>query len=161
MLEMMRRGGALVASTAVIEGEVTLHDRVSVWWNSVLRGDDAPLTVGELTNIQDLCMVHPDPDVPLAIGCEVTVGHHAIVHCKKVGDRVLIGMGAILLTGAEIGDEAIIAAGAVVPEFMIVPPRTLVAGVPATIKRDLRPEELKGHTYRSEKYWREAQERAG
>jgi carbonic anhydrase/acetyltransferase-like protein (isoleucine patch superfamily) len=161
MLEMLRRGEALVASTAVIEGDVTLHDGASIWWQSVLRGDDAPIVIGERSNIQDLCMVHADPDVPLIVGREVTVGHHAVLHCESIEDRALIGIGAILLAGAKIGSEAIIAAGAVVPEGMVVPPRVLVAGVPGKVKRDLRPDELALHEMRATKYWKTARERAG
>jgi len=158
---MERVGGALVASTAVLEGEFTLADGVSVWWNSVLRGDDAPFHVGELTNIQDLCMVHPDPGAPLHIGREVTIGHKATIHCVRIGDRCLIGIASTLLAGVEIGDDAIVAAGAVVPEGMIVPPRVMVAGVPAKIRRDVREDELDFAKERARKYWREARKRAG
>jgi len=154
-------GGALVASTAVLEGEFHLADGVSVWWNSVLRGDDAPLFIGEMTNIQDLCMVHPDPGVPLHVGRDVTVGHKATLHCVRIGDRCLIGINATLLAGVEIGDDSIVAAGAVVPEGMIVPPRVMVAGVPAKIKRDVRQAELDFAVDRARKYWREARLRAG
>ncbi len=158
---MDKVGGALVASTAVLEGEFTLADGVSVWWNSVLRGDDAPLFVAERTNIQDLCMVHPDPGVPLRIGRDVTIGHKATIHCVRIGDRCLIGINSTLLTGVEIGDDSIVAAGAVVPEGMIVPPRVMVAGVPARIKRDVREDEIAFAVKRAEKYWREARRRAG
>lgn len=153
--------GALVASTAVIEGECHLSDGVSVWWNSVLRGDDAPIFVGEGTNIQDLCMVHADPLVPLRIGRDVTVGHNATIHCKSIGDRCLVGISSTLLAGVEVGDDSIVAAGAVVPECMIVPPRVMVAGVPAKIKRDVRPEEIDIAVQRAQKYWLEARRRAG
>jgi carbonic anhydrase/acetyltransferase-like protein (isoleucine patch superfamily) len=154
-------GDALVASTAVLEGACHLARGVSVWWNSVLRGDDAPLFLGEMTNIQDLCMVHPDPGVPLHVGHHVTVGHKATLHCARIGDRCLIGINSTLLAGSEIGDDAIVAAGAVVPEGMIVPPRVMVAGIPARVRRDVRPEELAFSIPRAEKYWREAQRRAG
>ncbi|MHC4960227.1 MAG: gamma carbonic anhydrase family protein [Planctomycetota bacterium] len=158
---MLRKGDAFVASTAVIEADVTLHAGASVWWQAVLRGDDAPIVIGERSNIQDFCMVHADPDVPLIVGREVTVGHHAVLHCETIEDRALIGIGAILLAGAKIGSEAIIAAGAVVPEGMIVPPRVLVAGVPGKVKRDLKPDEIALHTMRSEKYFKTARDRAG
>lgn len=158
---MDRVGGALVASTAVLEGELTLSDGVSVWWNSVLRGDDAPIFVGEQTNIQDLCMVHPDPGVPLRIGRDVTVGHKATIHCARIGDRCLIGINSTLLAGVEIGDDSIIAAGAVVPEGMIVPPRVMVAGVPARIKREVRQDEIASAVERARRYWHEARRRAG
>lgn len=154
-------GGALVASTAVLEGACTLADGVSVWWNSVLRGDDAPILVGEQTNIQDLCMVHPDPGVPLRIGRDVTVGHKATLHCARIGDRCLIGINSTLLAGVEIGDDSIVAAGAVVPEGMIVPPHVMVAGVPAKIKREVRQDEIDLAVPRARRYWREALRRAG
>jgi carbonic anhydrase/acetyltransferase-like protein (isoleucine patch superfamily) len=158
---MDRLGGALVASTAVVEGECHLADGVSVWWNSVLRGDDAPLFIGDETNIQDLCMLHADPGVPLRIGRHVTIGHNAVVHGVRIGDRCLIGISSTILGGVEIGDDSIVAAGAVVPEGMIVPPRVMIAGVPATIKRDARPEEIDRAVQRAAKYWREARRRAG
>ncbi len=157
---MRTRGGALVASTAVVEGEVALGERVSVWWNAVLRGDDAPIAVGAGTNLQDLVLVHPDPGIPLVIGQDVTVGHHAILHCARIGDRALIGMGCILLKGAVIGEEAVVAAGAVVPEGMEVPARAVVAGVPAKVKREATREEIAAALPRAEKYWATAQERA-
>jgi len=157
---MLPRQGGLVASTAVIEGDVTFAGKVSVWWNAVLRGDDAALFVGERTNLQDLVMVHPDPGAPMTIGRDVTVGHHAVLHGLRIGDRCLVGIGSILLTGSVIGDEAIVAAGAVVKEGMEVPPRVMVAGVPARIVRDVKPEELDFASPRAEKYWREALARA-
>jgi len=156
---MIPMGGALVASTAVIEADVTLGDRVSVWWNAVLRGDDAALTVGEETNLQDLVMVHPDPGAPMIIGRQVTVGHHAVLHGVRIDDRALIGIGSILLSGSTVGEGAIVAAGAVVRENWDVPPRTLVAGVPARIRRELTQSEIAAATWRAEKYWKTAQER--
>ena len=158
---MVELGGALVASTAVVEGDVALADGVNVWWNSVLRGDDARLTVGERTNIQDLVMVHPDVDAPMTIGRDVTVGHHALLHGRAIGDEVLVGMGAILLAGTVVGDGAIIAAGAVLTEGTVVDPDTVWAGVPARQIRLVRPEERAAAHGRAEKYWREAQARAG
>jgi len=152
--------GALVASTAVVEGEVFLHDRVSVWWNAVLRGDDADITIGENTNIQDFVMVHADPGVPLTIGRDVTVGHRATIHCRSVGDRCLIGIGSVLLAGAEIGDDAIVAAGAVVTEGMKVPAGKVVAGVPARVLRDIRKDERDFAVPRANNYWDTARERA-
>jgi carbonic anhydrase/acetyltransferase-like protein (isoleucine patch superfamily) len=158
---MHRVQGALVASTAVVEGDVTLGDRVSVWWNSVLRGDDAPIVVGDGTNIQDLVMVHADPGVPLVIGRDVTVGHHAVLHGARIGDRALIGIGAVLLAGSEVGEEAIVAAGAVVREGQRVAPGTLVAGVSARLIRPVTAEERARAVSRAEKSWRTALERAG
>jgi carbonic anhydrase/acetyltransferase-like protein (isoleucine patch superfamily) len=137
-------GGAFRAFDAVVTGDVTLGEDVGIWFGCVLRGDDAPLTIGRRTNIQDLTMVHADTGVPNTIGAEVTVGHRCVLHGASVGDRALIGMGAVLLGRSVVGEEAIVAAGAVVREGFQVPPRTLVAGVPAKVIRELRDEELRG-----------------
>jgi carbonic anhydrase/acetyltransferase-like protein (isoleucine patch superfamily) len=135
-------GGAFAAVDAIVTGNVTLGADVGVWFGCVLRGDDAPLTVGARTNVQDLTMIHADTDIPNVIGSDVTIGHRCVLHGARVGDRALIGMGAILLSGSEIGAESLVAAGAVVREGFVVPPRTLVAGVPAKIVRPLSDEEV-------------------
>jgi carbonic anhydrase/acetyltransferase-like protein (isoleucine patch superfamily) len=135
-------GGAFRAFDAVLTGEIELGLDANVWFGCVLRGDDAPLVIGARTNVQDLSMVHADPGVPNVIGSEVTIGHRCVLHGAWVGDRALIGMGAILLGGSRIGSEALVAAGAVVREGFEVPPRTLVAGVPARVIRDLTPDEI-------------------
>ena len=130
-------GGAFVASNAIVTGDVTLGPDVGVWFGCVLRGDDAPLTIGRRTNVQDLTMIHADTGVPNVIGEECTIGHRVVLHGARVGDRCLIGMGAILLGGSVIGDESLIAAGAVVKEGFVVPPRSLVVGLPGKIVRTL------------------------
>ncbi len=137
-------GGAFVAQGAVVTGDVTLAEDVGVWFGCVLRGDDAPLTIGRRTNVQDGTIVHADIGVPNVIGEEVTVGHRCVLHGARVGNRCLIGMGAVLLGGSVIGDEALIAAGAVVKEGFEVPPRSLVAGVPGRVLRELTDEEVAG-----------------
>lgn len=136
-------GGAFVASTAVVTGDVTLGEDAGVWFQCVVRGDDAPLTVGRRTNIQDLTMIHADTGVPNVIGAEVTVGHRCVLHGARVEDRCLIGMGAILLGGSSVGAESIIGAGAVVKEGMEVPPRSLVVGVPGRIVREVTDDEAR------------------
>jgi carbonic anhydrase/acetyltransferase-like protein (isoleucine patch superfamily) len=130
-------GGAFIASNAIVTGDVTLGEDVGVWFGCVLRGDDAPLVVGARTNIQDLTMIHADPGVPNVIGSGVTVGHRVVLHGATVEDGCLIGMGAILLSGSIVRAGSIVAAGAVVKENFEVPPRTLVAGVPAKVIREL------------------------
>jgi carbonic anhydrase/acetyltransferase-like protein (isoleucine patch superfamily) len=135
-------GGAFVASTAIVTGDVTLGEEVGVWFGCVLRGDDAPLVIGERTNVQDLTMIHADTGVPNIIVSETTIRHRCVLHGARVGDRCLIGMGAVLLGGSVIGDESIVAAGAVVRENFVVPPRSLVAGVPAKILRPVSDEEV-------------------
>lgn len=134
--------GAAVADNARITGEVHLGEDVNVWFGVVIRGDDAPITVGARTNVQDLTMIHADPDVPNVIGEEVTIGHGCVLHGARVGDRCLIGMKAVLLGGSVIGEESLVAAGAVVKENFEVPPRSLVAGVPARVIRPLTEAEV-------------------
>ncbi|HTW92428.1 MAG TPA: gamma carbonic anhydrase family protein [bacterium] len=130
-----------VAPSATIIGQVSLGRGASVWFNTVLRGDMAPITVGEETNVQDLSMVHVDYNTPTVIGKRVVVGHRAIIHGATVGDDCIIGMGAILLNRSKVGRNCIVAAGAVVREDFEVPDGSLVAGVPAVVKRPLTPDE--------------------
>lgn len=137
-------GGAFAAKSATLTGRIELGDGASVWFGCVLRGDDASIHVGARSNVQDLTVIHADTDVPNVIGEEVTIGHRCVLHGAKVGDRCLIGMGAILLGGCEIGEESIIGAGAVVREGMIVPPRSLVVGVPAKIIRQVSDAQVAG-----------------
>jgi carbonic anhydrase/acetyltransferase-like protein (isoleucine patch superfamily) len=137
-----RVGSAFVAENAAVMGDVTLGTDASVWFGCVLRGDDAPIRIGDRTNIQDLTMVHADPGVPYDIGAEITVGHRAILHGKVIEDRCLIGMGAILLAGTVIGAESLIGAGTVVTENKVIPPRSLVLGMPGKIIRQLTDEEV-------------------
>ena len=146
-------GGALVASTAVVRGDVELADRVSIWYGCVLRGDCDRITVGEGSNVQDLAVIHADTGVPNDIGANVTIGHAAVVHGRRVGDDCLIGIQATVLGGAEIGDGCIIAAGAVVKENAVIPPRSLVAGVPGKILRTLGEEDVAGLREHAAHYW--------
>ena len=122
---------AFVAPGAVIVGEVTLGARASIWFNSVLRGDVAPIVVGDDTNVQDLTTVHVDEGQPARIGARVTIGHRAIIHGCTIEDDCLIGMGAIVLSGAVIGAGSLIGAGALVREGQVIPPGTLALGAPA------------------------------
>ena len=134
--------GAFAATNAVVTGAVTLAEDVGIWFGCVVRGDDAPLTIGRRTNVQDLTMVHADTGVPNVIGEECTVGHRVVLHGAEVGDRCLIGMGAVLLGGSRIGEESIIAAGAVVKEGAVIPPRSLVVGVPGRVVREVTDEQV-------------------
>ena len=134
-------GGAFVAHNATVTGRVSLHEDVGIWFGCVVRGDDAPITIGARTNVQDLTMIHADTGKPNVIGQDVTIGHRCVLHGVQIGDGALIGMGAVLLGGSVIGEGALVAAGAVVREGFVVPSRTLVAGVPAKIVRELKPEE--------------------
>ncbi|MHC4780291.1 MAG: gamma carbonic anhydrase family protein [Planctomycetota bacterium] len=128
---MTDRGGWFAAFNAVVTGDVTMGKGSSVWFHTVIRGDDAAIRIGDRTNLQDFTMVHPDPGEELIVGDDVIVGHRAILHNTLVGPRCVIGMGAILLPRCEIGEGAVVAAGAVVPDGKIVEPGWVVMGVPA------------------------------
>ncbi|OGG51738.1 MAG: hypothetical protein A3F84_07590 [Candidatus Handelsmanbacteria bacterium RIFCSPLOWO2_12_FULL_64_10] len=146
-----------VAETARVLGDVRLAEGVSVWYGAVLRGDMAPISVGAKTNLQDLCVVHCDWGRDLAIGANVTIGHNAIVHCRRIGDACLIGMGSILLGGAEIGEGCLIGAGAVVREGAKIPPRSIVVGVPGKVIGETTDAQLADFVERAERYWEVAQ----
>ena len=141
-----------IAKGAVVLGDVTLGDQVSVWYNAVLRGDINRIVIGAGSNIQDNAVVHLSDDFPCILGRFVTVGHTAIVHACTVGDECLIGMGATILDGAEIGAQSIVGANALVTGGTKVPPGSLVLGSPAKVVRALTPEERAGLKYWAEKY---------
>jgi carbonic anhydrase/acetyltransferase-like protein (isoleucine patch superfamily) len=127
---------AFVHPAAHVIGDVTLGARVSVWPTAVLRGDTDAIVVGADSNIQDGTIVHVDAGVPCSIGARVAIGHRAIVHGATVADDVLIGMGAIVLNHAQIGSGSLIGAGALVREGMVVPPNSVVLGVPGRVVRE-------------------------
>jgi carbonic anhydrase/acetyltransferase-like protein (isoleucine patch superfamily) len=132
---------AFAAPTSVVIGDVTLHAGASVWYGAVLRADCGPIVIGAGSNVQDNCTLHVDPGFPISVGERVSIGHNAVVHGATVEDDCLIGMGATVLNGAVIGAGSLVAAQALVPQGMQVPPGSLVAGVPAKVKRELTPEE--------------------
>ncbi|WP_330237919.1 gamma carbonic anhydrase family protein [Streptomyces sp. NBC_00525] len=135
---------AFTAPTSVAIGDITMAAGSSLWYQAVLRADCGPIVIGADSNIQDNCSVHVDPGFAVTVGERVSVGHNAVLHGCTVEDDVLIGMGATVLNGAHIGAGSLIAAQALVPQGMRVPPGSLVAGVPAKVKRPLTEEELAG-----------------
>jgi carbonic anhydrase/acetyltransferase-like protein (isoleucine patch superfamily) len=126
---------AFIAPGAVVLGDVWLGREASVWYGSVIRGDTAPIRIGDETNIQDLSVVHADADAPCTIGSRVGVGHRAILHGCTVEDECLVGMGAVLLNHVRVGRGSVIGAGALLPEGMVVPAGSLVLGLPARVVR--------------------------
>jgi carbonic anhydrase/acetyltransferase-like protein (isoleucine patch superfamily) len=129
---------AYIDESAQVIGDVEIGDESSVWMNVVIRGDVNIIRIGDRTNIQDGTVIHVMRDThPTRIGNEVTVGHAAILHGCTIHDRVLIGMGSLLLNGSEIGADSIVAAGTLVPEGKTFPPRSLLMGRPAVLKREL------------------------
>ncbi|MER5361216.1 gamma carbonic anhydrase family protein [Streptomyces sp. NPDC002785] len=135
---------AFTAPTSVVIGEITMAAGSSVWYHAVLRADCGPIVIGADSNIQDNCSVHGDPGFPVTVGERVSVGHNAVLHGCTIEDDVLVGMGSTVLNGARIGAGSLIAAQALVPQGMQVPPGSLVAGVPAKVRRQLTEEELEG-----------------
>ncbi len=142
---MREAAGVWLADTAVAVGDVDFGAGTNLWHAACVRGDVAPIRVGQRCSIQDFAMLHCRAGVPLDMGDEVVVGHHACVHCRRVGDGVLVGIHAAILDGAEIGAGSVVAAGAVVPPGMIVPAEVVVAGVPAKILRAVRPADREYH----------------
>lgn len=149
---MLRRGEAWVADDATVVGDVSLGAGVSVWYGTVIRGDVAPITIGRGTNVQDVTVVHPMTDQPLQVGEDVTVGHRAVIHCSSVGDLCLIGIGAVLLTGARVGPRCIVAAGSLVLEGQEIPEGSVVMGAPARVARRVRDAELDSLRSQAAKY---------
>jgi carbonic anhydrase/acetyltransferase-like protein (isoleucine patch superfamily) len=131
-----------VAGNAIVTGDVVLRTGVNIWFNVVIRGDLATITLEPCVNIQDGTIIHTDTDAPMTIGEGVVVGHRVILHGSKIGRDSLIGMGATLLSGSEIGEECLIAAGALVTEGKRIPPRSLVMGTPGKVVRAVTDEEL-------------------
>ena len=126
-----------IAGGAYVIGDVRLEKDVSIWFNAVLRGDINAIRIGDRTNIQDGAVLHVTSELPVVIGADVTVGHHAVVHACTVEDCSLIGMNAVVLDKARVGPYAVVGAGAVVREGFVVPEGVLVAGVPARVVRPL------------------------
>ena len=135
-------GGYFLSNNCTLTGELTIGKQASFWFNAVVRGDVAPVTIGSRTNVQDGAVVHCDSGVPNVIEDDVTIGHRAIVHGAFVGRGSLVGMGAVLLGRTRIGSECLIAAGAVVPPGLQVPDRMVVMGVPGKIVRPVIDDEL-------------------
>ena len=141
-----------IAKNATVIGDVTLGAHASVWYGAVLRGDINRIVVGHHSNIQDNAVLHLADDFPCLLGNWVTVGHSAIVHACKVGDEVLVGMGAVVLDGAVIGKQSLIGAKALVTQGTKIPPGSLVLGAPAKVVRKLTKEERAGLKWWAEKY---------
>lgn len=132
---------AYIDAAAHVIGDVTLGAHVSVWPTAVIRGDTAPIVVGDDSNVQDGAVLHVDRGVPCTIGRRVAIGHRAVVHGATVHDDCLVGMGAILLNHVVVGSGSIIGAGAVCTEGMEIPPNSLVIGVPARVRRETTDDE--------------------
>ena len=150
-----------VAANATVVGDVTLGARASVFYGAVLRGDIARIVVGEGTNIQDNAIVHLADDLDAIVGAWCTIGHAAIVHACTIEDECLIGMGATILDGAQIGDRCIVGANALVTQRFVAPPGSMILGAPAKVVRQLTEKEIAGLRPWAEKYVAVAKAHAG
>ncbi|MGX1694969.1 gamma carbonic anhydrase family protein [Microbacterium keratanolyticum] len=133
-----------LAAGARVVGAVTMGEGSSVWYNAVVRGDSDTITIGAGSNVQDNVSIHVDRGHPVVIGDDVSIGHNAVVHGCTVGDGSLIGMGAVVLSGAVVGAGCLIAGGALVMAGAVIPDGSLVAGIPAKVRRELTAEERQG-----------------
>ncbi len=141
-----------IAETAVVIGRVRLKQDASIWWGSVLRGDNEWIELGEGSNIQESCTLHTDMGFPLTIGPNCTIGHNAILHGCTIAEGSLIGMGAIVLNGAKIGTRSLVGAGALVTEGKEFPPNSLIVGAPARAIRTFDEKAAKSVSLAAEWY---------
>jgi len=147
---------AFVADDAQVIGDVVLAERCSVWFGAVIRGDNAPIRIGASSNVQDGAILHGSPNCPLTIGFGVTVGHGAKLHGCTIGDRSLVGIGAVILDKVVVGHECLVAAGAVLTAGKEFPPRSLIVGQPAVVKRPLTNDEVAKLEANGARYVRDA-----
>lgn len=141
-----------IAADAVLVGDVIIGEDVSVWFNAVIRGDNAPIIIGEGSNVQECSVLHVDAGIPLTIGKRVTVGHKAMLHGCTIGDGSLIGMNAVILNNAVIGKNCLIGANALVTDGMVVPDGSMVLGSPAKVIKPLNESALAGINEATQSY---------
>ncbi|MBU5467186.1 gamma carbonic anhydrase family protein [Virgibacillus sp. MSJ-26] len=132
---------AFIAENATVVGDVEIDEESSVWFNTVIRGDVAPTRIGKRVSVQDLSMIHQSPNQPAIIEDDVTIGHQVTIHSGIIRKNALIGMGSLILDGAEIGEYAFIGAGSLVPPGKKIPPHSLALGRPAKVVRELTEED--------------------
>jgi carbonic anhydrase/acetyltransferase-like protein (isoleucine patch superfamily) len=144
--ELPADGQYFIAETATVIGNVRLKSNASVWFGSVLRGDNELIEIGEGSNVQDNCTFHTDPGFPLTIGKNCTIGHNVILHGCTIEDGALIGMGSIIMNGARIGKGCVVGAGSIITEGKEFSERSLVVGAPAKAIRSLTPEQVTAMT---------------
>lgn len=139
--EMNIHKTARIAQGAIVYGDVSVGEKSNIWYHAVVRGDSDSITIGKYSNVQDNCTVHVDTGHPVEIGDYVTIGHGAVVHGCKIGNRCLIGMGAIILNDAVIEDDCVIGAGALIAQEKTIPKGSLVVGNPGRVMRSVSEEE--------------------
>ncbi|MDJ0394764.1 gamma carbonic anhydrase family protein [Rhodococcus sp. G-MC3] len=133
---------AWIAFNATVVGRVHLGPATGIWYGAVLRAEYEDIRIGAGSNLQDGVVAHVDPGFPLTVGENVSVGHNAVLHGCTIGDGSLVGMGAVIMNGAVVGEGSLVAAGALITENAQIPPRSLVAGVPGKVRRELTDDEV-------------------
>ncbi len=133
---------SFIAYTVVITGDVTIGDKSNIWYNSVIRGDVAPTKIGKRVCIQDNCVLHQSPNLPLIIEDDVTIAHNSVLHGCKVRKNALVGMSSTVLDNAEIGEGAMVAAGSLIPPNKKIPPNSLAMGSPAKVIREVNADDI-------------------
>jgi len=141
-----------IAPNAVVAGDVKIGDNSSIWFSAVVRGDINKVVIGHDTNIQDNATIHTMWDTPTEIGNHVTIGHNAVVHCSKIGDHSLIGMGSVVMGYTEIGENCIIGANSFIQQYKKIPANSMVYGNPAKLVRPLNEDEIAALKESSEAY---------
>ena len=138
---MIKKDGVYIMESAEIMGDVEIGENSSVWSKAVIRADGSSIRIGKNTNVQDMCVIHTEFNIPIEIGDNVTIGHSAVIHCRKIASNCVIGMGAMLLDNVEIGEYSVIGAGTLIGENKVIPPRSLVAGLPGRVIKKIRDED--------------------
>lgn len=148
-----RNTGNFIAENATVRGDVTIGNEVSIWFGAVVRADKDRIVIGDRSNIQDNAVLHTSAGHPVLMGSDVSVGHGAILHGCTIADRVLVGMGAIILNGARIGEDSLLGAGTVVTEGTVVPPGSVVIGVPGRVVKEISPDQRSHIVENARNYW--------
>ncbi len=139
---VVTRGNYWIAPGAHVIGNVILGHDVSIWFNSIVRGDNDVITIGDHSQVQDGCVLHTDPGFPMTLGRGVSIGHMSMIHGCTIGDGTLIGINSTVLNGAVIGKNCVIGANALITERKVIPDGVMVMGSPGKVMRDLRPDEI-------------------
>ncbi|MBN9599973.1 MAG: gamma carbonic anhydrase family protein [Afipia sp.] len=150
-------GQYFIADSAQVIGQVRLGANASVWFGSVIRGDNEPIEIGEGSSVQDNCTLHTDPGFPLVVRANCSVGHNAILHGCTIGEWSLIGMGAIVMNGAKLGRGCVVGAGSIIPEGKEFPDRSLIVGAPGRVIRTLTEEQVTALTRGAPRYVKNSQ----
>jgi carbonic anhydrase/acetyltransferase-like protein (isoleucine patch superfamily) len=148
-----RNGEVFIAENATVRGDVNLGKEVSIWFGAVLRADKDRIVIGDRSNIQDNAVLHTSTGHPVLMGSDVSVGHGAILHGCSIANRVLVGMGAIVLNGARIGEDSLLGAGTVVTEGTVIPPGSVVVGVPGKVVKAVSPVQRSHIIENARNYW--------